>query len=383
MRATKALIHLESLRSNIRGIKRLLKPGTKLCIAMKADAYGHGAARCAQAALEAGADFLSVATVEEGIELRNAGICAPILLLSLCSPDEIDSAVEYRISPFVFDSEYISCFASACRKAGITDFCVHLAVDTGMGRIGCVPEEAGKMAKIIFETGVLSLEGMATHFALSDSVSEAAESYTRMQFERFQTAIDSVKAEGLSPGICHCSNSAAVLNNPEYQLDMVRPGIIAYGYYTDEVSREYLAAKGCRVELRPVMTLESAVCSIRKCQKGQSISYGCTWTAEQDTYIGVIPAGYADGIFRRFSSSGMNIAVNGKSCPVRGRICMDQLMIDLGADCTAQRWDKAVIFGDGADGALQTADDIARMTGTIPYEITCGISRRVPRVFTG
>lgn len=372
---------MNNLKSNIRGIRGFLQPGTKLCVAMKADAYGHGAARCAQAALEAGADFLSVATVEEGIELRNAGIHSPILLLSLCSPDETDSAVRYGISPFVFDSEYIGRFAESCRKIGTADFCVHLAVDTGMGRIGCRPEEAGKIARLIAGTGVLSLGGTATHFALSDSISPEAESYTRMQFERFQTAIAAIRAEGLSPGICHCSNSAAVLNNPEYQLDMVRPGIIAYGYYADEVSREYLEAKGCQIELKPVMTLESTVCSIRKCLKGQSISYGCTWTAGQDTYIGVIPAGYADGVFRRFASSGLSVAVNGKSCPVRGRICMDQMMIDLGPDCTAKRWDTAVIFGDSRSGALQTADDIARMTGTIPYEITCGISKRVPRVF--
>lgn len=352
-----------------------------MCVAVKADAYGHGAVPCARAALEAGADYLSVATYEEGVVLRNAGIASPILMLSLCSPDEVEEVVSAGITPFVFDEEYIELFSSACKNLGIKKFEVHLAVDTGMGRIGCLPSEAGNIALKIKNCGNLVLGGTATHFALSDCVSEKGKSYTKFQFENFLEAINNIKSVGINPGLCHCANSATTLDSPDMHLDMVRPGIIVYGYYADEVSKEYLVSKGKNVELKPVMTLESCVSSIRKFEKGKFAGYGCRWEAKSDTNVGVVPIGYADGWFRRFSECGVKVAVNGKNYPICGRICMDQCMIDLGADCTAKRWDKAVLFGDSSDGALQTADDIAHLTGTISYEITCGISKRVPRVF--
>lgn len=381
MRATRALIHLDNLKGNIIEIKKSLKPETKICVAVKADAYGHGAVPCAKAAVEAGADYLSVATCGEGLELRNAGIISPILMLSLCSPEEVDEAVSAGITPFVFDEEYIELFSSACKRLKIENFEVHLAVDTGMGRIGCLPCDAGKIARKIISCGNLALGGTATHFALSDSISEKGKEYTRFQFREFLEALDCIRSVGINPGICHCANSAATLDSPEMHLDMVRPGIIVYGYYADEVSREYLASKGGKIDLRPVMTLESEVSSIRPFEKGKFAGYGCRWEAKSDTNVAVIPAGYADGWLRRFSECGVKIAIGGKNYPICGRICMDQCMIDLGADCTVKRWDKAVLFGDSRDGALQSADDIARLTGTIPYEITCGISKRVPRVF--
>lgn len=381
MRATRALIHLDNLKNNIIEIKKCLKPETKMCVAVKADAYGHGAVPCARAALEAGADYLSVATYEEGVELRNAGIASPILMLSLCSPNEVEEVVSAGITPFVFDEEYIELFSAACKKLEVENFAVHLAVDTGMGRIGCLPSEAGNIALKIKNCGNLVLGGTATHFALSDCVSEKGKSYTKFQFENFLEAINNIKSVGINPGLCHCANSATTLDSPDMHLDMVRPGIIVYGYYADEVSKEYLVSKEKNVELKPVMTLESCVSSIRKFEKGKFAGYGCRWEAKSDTNVGVVPIGYADGWFRRFSECGVKVAVNGKNYPICGRICMDQCMIDLGADCTAKRWDKAVLFGDSSDGALQTADDIAHLTGTISYEITCGISKRVPRVF--
>lgn len=381
MRTTKAIIHLGHLKSNVSSIKSLLKKNVKMCVAIKADAYGHGAVPCAKAAVEAGADYLAIATVGEGIELRTAGIKVPLLLLSLCSPDEIPDAVRYGLTPFVFDSEYIQLFAGVCKTVGIKDFPVHLAVDTGMGRIGCQPKMAGKYASEIVKTGVLVLGGTGTHFALSDGTSKAAVKYTKRQFEEFKTALKSIKKCGIEPGICHCANSAATLNNPEYHMDMVRPGIICYGYYADEVSKEYLASKKVSVDLKPVMTVETSVCAIRPFAEGKSVGYGCTWVADKDTDIAVLTVGYEDGWFRRFSTDGITVSINGNSYPLRGRICMDQCMVDLGKDHKVKRWDKAVLFGCPEDGALQTADDIAKLTGTIPYEITCGISKRVPRIF--
>lgn len=381
MRTTKAIIHLGNLKSNVASIKKLLKNNVKMCVAIKADAYGHGAVPCAKAAVESGADYLAIATVDEGIELRTNGIKVPLLLLSLCSPEEIPDAVRYGLTPFIFDSEYIQLFAGVCRSVGIKEFPVHLAVDTGMGRIGCAPKQAGKLAAEIVKTGVLTLGGTGTHFALSDGTSKAAVKYTRNQYEEFKTAIKSIRKAGIEPGICHCSNSAATLNNPEYHMDMVRPGIICYGYYADEVSKEFLESRKIKIDLKPVMTVETSVCAIRPFAQGKSVGYGCTWTAQKDTDIAVLPVGYEDGWFRRFSKEGIKVSINGKGYPVRGRICMDQCMIELGKDHKVKRWDKAVLFGCKEDGALQTADDIARITGTIPYEITCGISKRVPRIY--
>lgn len=381
MRTTKAIIHLGNLKSNVASIKKLLKNNVKMCVAIKADAYGHGAVPCAKAAVESGADYLAIATVDEGIELRTNGIKVPLLLLSLCSPEEIPDAVRYGLTPFIFDSEYIQLFAGVCRSVGIKEFPVHLAVDTGMGRIGCAPKQAGKLAAEIVKTGVLTLGGTGTHFALSDGTSKAAVKYTRNQYEEFKTAIKSIRKAGIEPGICHCSNSAATLNNPEYHMDMVRPGIICYGYYADEVSKEFLESRRIKIDLKPVMTVETSVCAIRPFAQGKSVGYGCTWTAQEDTDIAVLPVGYEDGWFRRFSKEGIKVSINGKGYPVRGRICMDQCMIELGKDHKVKRWDKAVLFGCKEDGALQTADDIARITGTIPYEITCGISKRVPRIY--
>ena len=381
MRTTKAIIHLGNLKSNVASIKKLLKNNVKMCVAIKADAYGHGAVPCAKAAVESGADYLAIATVDEGIELRTNGIKVPLLLLSLCSPEEIPDAVRYGLTPFIFDSEYIQLFAGVCRSVGIKEFPVHLAVDTGMGRIGCAPKQAGRLAAEIVKTGVLALGGTGTHFALSDGTSKAAVKYTRNQYEEFKTAIKSIRKAGIEPGICHCSNSAATLNNPEYHMDMVRPGIICYGYYADEVSKEFLESRKIKIDLKPVMTVETSVCAIRPFAQGKSVGYGCTWTAQEDTDIAVLPVGYEDGWFRRFSKEGIKVSINGKGYPVRGRICMDQCMIELGKDHKVKRWDKAVLFGCKEDGALQTADDIARITGTIPYEITCGISKRVPRIY--
>lgn len=384
MRATKAIIHLDYFKENILNIKQFTQAGTKLCIPVKADAYGHGAVECAKAALEVGADFLAIATVEEGAQLRAAGIQAPVLLFSLCAPEEMDALVQNNITPFVFDKDYISLIAQAVKNAGKTAYPVHLAVDTGMGRIGCLPEEAACIAQCIVQTGALSLGGMCTHFATSDSLAKTDRLFTQIQFSRFTEAIDAVKKAGIAPGICHCANSAATLDLPETHLDMVRPGIIVYGYDADQVNAAYLSQKGTPITLRPVMTLETEICAIRRFTRGMSVGYGRTWSAVTETDIAVLPIGYGDGLLRRFSEAGLTVSINGKAYPVRGRICMDQCMVDIGKDNkNVQRWDKAIIFGSAEDGALQTADDIARLTGTISYEITSLIRPRVERVFVG
>ncbi|MBP3772504.1 MAG: alanine racemase [Treponema sp.] len=388
MRPTIAKIYLENLRHNFKVIRSRIQPSAKMCVAIKADAYGHGAVQCAKVALECGADYFAVSIINEGIQLREAGIKVPILVLSLCSPDEMDDLVKYDLTPLVFDEEYITGIAVSCLRLGKKGFPVHLALDTGMGRIGCLPEEAAFYAKMIEDTKVLKFGGMCTHFSVGDSLDADDIEYSKQQFERFLFATEQVKKLGINPGIRHCANSALTLNNPEMHLDMCRPGIICYGYYPGNLTREYFEKKGEKFELKPVMALVSKVVAIRKFGIGHSISYGRTWTSSRETDIGVIPIGYDDGLFRRFNQTheggeggSLKVAIAGHPYPVRGRICMDQCMVDLGKGSAVNRWDEAVIFGPDNSGALQSAEDIARATNTISYEVTCGISKRVPRVY--
>lgn len=380
-RCSKAIIYTENLKNNIVEIKKCLSPQTKLCIAVKADSYGHNAILTSKLAEEAGVDFLAVATVDEGIELRNAGIKCNILLLSICIPEEYESLFKYEITPLIFDLENIKKLSDAADKYfnNNTKFKVQLAVDTGMGRIGCYPDEAGEQAQVINNSNHLILSGMCTHFAVSDSLDKENIEFTNKQYEDFEKAIENVKNKGIDPGICSCSNSAAIMNNKNMHINMVRAGIITYGYYPDDITKEYLKSVNKDIELKPVLSLETKVVAIRHFKKGQSISYGRTYVCENDTDIAILPIGYADGLLRRFSP-GLCVTINGKNYPVRGRICMDQCMVELGKNHNVKLWDKVLIFGPKESGALNTADDLAKIGNTISYEVLTSISKRIERV---
>lgn len=380
-RCSKAIIYTENLKNNIVEIKKCLSPQTKLCIAVKADSYGHNAILTSKLAEEAGVEFLAVATVDEGIELRNAGIKCNILLLSICIPEEYKSLFKYEITPLIFDLENIKNLSDAADKyfTNNAKFKVQLAVDTGMGRIGCYPDEAGEQAQVINNSNHLILSGMCTHFAVSDSLDKENIEFTNKQYENFEKAIENVKNKGIDPGICSCSNSAAIMNNKNMHINMVRAGIITYGYYPDDITKEYLKSVNKDIELKPVLSLETKVVAIRHFKKGQSISYGRTYVCENDTDIAILPIGYADGLLRRFSP-GLCVTINGKNYPVRGRICMDQCMVELGKNHNVKLWDKVLIFGPKESGALNTADDLAKIGNTISYEVLTSISKRIERV---
>lgn len=380
-RCSKAIIYTENLKNNIVEIKKCLSPQTKLCIAVKADSYGHNAILTSKLAEEAGVEFLAVATVDEGIELRNAGIKCNILLLSICIPEEYESLFKYEITPLIFDLENIKNLSDAADKyfTNNAKFKVQLAVDTGMGRIGCYPDEAGEQAQVINNSNHLILSGMCTHFAVSDSLDKENIEFTNKQYEDFEKAIENVKNKGIDPGICSCSNSAAIMNNKNMHINMVRAGIITYGYYPDDITKEYLKSVNKDIELKPVLSLETKVVAIRHFKKGQSISYGRTYVCENDTDIAILPIGYADGLLRRFSP-GLCVTINGKNYPVRGRICMDQCMVELGKNHNVKLWDKVLIFGPKESGALNTADDLAKIGKTISYEVLTSISKRIERV---
>ena len=362
MRATRAIIHLDNFRKNIDAARKKAGPHPKICVPVKADAYGHGAVAISRCALEAGAEYLGVAAVSEGKELRAAGITAPILLLSQSLPEELPDIIFNELTPMVSDGEFIEEAARAAESAK-KRLVVHLKVDTGMGRLGCRPEGASALAAKIVSCRNFALGGIATHLAVSDSLEPDDMAYTKEQLRRFREAVASIKNAGIEPGIVHAANSGALVFHEDSYFDMIRPGIFLYGYSPDNSTE-------------PVMELRSAVVSIKEIKKGEAVSYGRTWIAQEDTFIGIIPAGYADG-FPRLLSNNHLVAINGKTYPLAGRICMDQCMIDLGNATSVRRWDEATIFGPD----FITADAIAKKLNTISYEITCNINKRVPRVY--
>jgi alanine racemase len=320
--------------------------------------------------LEEGAAFLAVATVEEGAELRRAGIGAAILLLSVPIPEEIPELVAHGLTPLVGDPDFALALAEAAaadiRGEPIT---VHLKVDTGMGRVGCPPESAAELAARIAALPGLRLGGVATHLAVSDSLEPADLDYTKGQLGRFAASVAAIRKAGIDPGLIHAANTGALAFHEDAFFDMVRPGILLYGY-APAGAEETLPVK-------PVMELASSVVFIKRVRKGDSVSYGRTWIADRDTFIATIPVGYGDGLPRRLSGQGFRVRINGAWHPLAGRICMDQCMADLGPETTVRRWDSVTLFG----GDALSAADIAEKLGTISYEITCGINKRAPRVY--
>jgi len=370
---TWAVIHLDRFLGNLSAVRARIGGDRRICIPVKTNAYGHGALEIAKTGLEAGAYCLGAATVTEGTELRRGGITAPILLFSQPHPSEIPELVQARLSPFVSDAW----FALALNERSLTEgikLPVHIKIDTGMGRMGCAAEEAPALARHIAGCAALELVGTATHFAVSDSADERDRAYTQEQTALFNEAVNAIRAAGIDPGIVHAANSGAVILHPDAWFDMVRPGILLYGYKAVEENAPPLSSQPLRV--RPVMELRSVVSLIKKVKKGETVSYGRTWAAQQDTLIAVLPAGYGDG-FPRLASGKWQAVIGGKTYPLAGRICMDQCCVDLGPDPSVRRWDEAVIFG----GPAPDAAALAALIGTIPYEITCNINKRVPRVY--
>ncbi len=380
MRPTKAVIHLENLKHNIRTLMQHTAAERRrnaprggdarsrplFCVAVKADAYGHGACPVAEAALSVGTEYLGIATVSEGRRLREHGIQAPILLFGLTSPDEFHEIVHLRLAPFVAEAGYIAelnrVAAGAGRKLG-----VHLKVDTGMGRIGCRPDEALELARGIAAAGNLHLNGICTHFPVADTPNST---FTRKQASTLTDVVAEIKAAGIDPGLVHAANSAAVLEYPEAWFDMVRPGIAVYGYYPSGDQERLLP-------LKPVMEFCSTVVFIKRVPKGTGISYGLSYRSSRDTTIATVPAGYGDGFNRLLSNQG-EVLIRGKRYPIVGRICMDQFMVDVGTDAEVQLGDPVTLFGP--DRAGPNAEDVANLTGTIAYEVICSPTGRVPRL---
>ncbi len=370
--ATHARIHLPNIRANLQGIRQAVGPDRKILIAVKANAYGHGALEVSRLAEREGlADWLGVATVPEGLQLREGGIRLPILKFSPTFPEEMGAAVEGGLTLAVCSRENAEALEAAARAAGIPAT-AHLKVDTGMGRVGVAPEGAAQLAAFL-ETGCphVRLEGVFTHLPVSD---EADPAYTQAQIQRFREVAEAVQRAAGRKLLVHCANSGAVLGHEAGWLDLVRPGIMIYGFYPD-------AGTPRTIPLKPGLSLLTRVSFLKRVKAGTRIGYGRTWTAPQDTWIATLPAGYADGFNRLFSNRG-RVLIGGCSYPVVGRVCMDQSMVDLGPETSVEVGDEVVLIGRSGDREI-TVDEWARELGTITYEVTCQINARVARVFEG
>ena len=365
---THARIHLGNIRDNIQAIRQAVGP-KKLLLAVKANAYGHGAVEVSRLAQACGVDWLGVANVPEGIQLRTAGISLPILKMSPTFPQEMGAAVAASITLALSDGEGARALETVCASLDLT--CrVHLKIETGMGRTGIPVAEAPTLARIIErECPHLYLEGLFTHLPVSD---EPDGTFTRAQTRVFQEAVRAVEAAlGRRPELVHCANSGGVLGHPESWMDLVRAGIMAYGSYPDDQTPR-------TVPLLPGLSFVTRVAFLKRVERGTTIGYGRTWTARESTWIATICCGYADGFNRLFSNRG-RVLIGGRSYPVVGRVCMDQTMVDLGQETDVKVGDEVILIGRSGDQEI-TASDWARALGTIPYEVTCQIGPRVERV---
>lgn len=365
-RPTYAEIDLDAVRFNLGQVRSLVGPGVMICPAVKANGYGHGAVEVSRAALGAGADMLAVATLEEAVELKDAGIPAPVLLLGCLFPDQASDVIEYDVTSMVCDLSYASELSRTAISAGRRAR-VHVKVDTGMGRVGVQVLETLEFVSALSRMPGIEIEGIFTHFPSADDDPD----FTEAQAREFGDVCDAVSSAGFRIPIRHAANSAAILTMPGTHFDMVRPGIMVYGLYDSDQSLR-------SVDLRQSMTLKTRVAFMKELPAGRTVSYGRTFCATRPTRVATLPIGYADG-YNRLLSNRAPALVHGRRVPVIGRVCMDQIMVDVTEVPGAAVGDEVVLYGRQGVGMIRI-EEIAGLLGTISYEVVCALSKRVPRV---
>lgn len=363
----RALVDLDAVQHNLREVRRLVGPGPRIWPAVKANAYGHGAVPVTHALAQAGADGFCVATPEEALEIRSAAGDLPILLLGAGCDDDIPGILESGAETVVADPEWAHHLSAAAERAGVT-VAVHIKLDTGMGRIGVLPDAVVSFARTISELPGLHPKGLMTHFPSSDEVDLT---HTRQQVSLLRDAAQKLQSTFGWELICHGANSGAILGLPESHLDAVRPGIMIYGCRP--------ASSAAPANLLPVMTLSARIVLVKSVQPGDTVSYGRTWTAARPSIIATCSIGYGDGLPRKLSNIGRAL-VRGQSVPVAGRVCMDQTMLDVTDVPGVKVGDEAVFWGEQNGNHLDCLE-VAEGIGTIPYELTCQLTQRVPRVY--
>lgn len=376
VKRTWAEISLDAITHNFNEIKDKIGGKSKICCVIKADGYGHGAVELSHIYEELGADFFAVSNIDEGIEIRNSGCKLPIVILGYTPVADVTRLSEYNISQAVFSLEYAKALSLECTKHNCS--CkIHIKIDTGMSRIGFMcqqfPRDDYSVKEIYQACNLpnLELEGLFTHFCVSDEAKEGRE-FTQKQYKNFIYVKNELEKCGLEIKIAHCSNSGAIEDYSDTYCDMVRAGIILYG----------LSPSGKlfgKLDLIPAMTLKTTVAYVKELKKGADISYGRTFTAQHDMKIATVPIGYADGYIRQNAKDGYML-VNGKKAKIVGRICMDQTMLDVTDIEDVKTGDEVIVFGTGENGE-PTADLIAKNTDTINYEVVCLVGKRVPRIY--
>ncbi len=364
-----AEINLDHLAHNMREVKRSINKDTLACAVIKADGYGHGAVEIAETLQNAGADRFAVATLTEAVELRQTGITLPIMVMGYTPEGQFETILKHDIIQTIYTYEQGMFFSEKARALG-KEMTVHIKVDTGMSRLGFQTHEQDqeKIKKILGMKG-LKVEGIFTHFAVAD---DKEKDFTYLQFEKFQILVKKLENEGFYIPIKHVSNSAAIIDLPEMNLDMVRAGLMLYGLYpSKEVDHQ-------KIKLKKAMELKAEISLVKDLEKGRGVSYGLIYETRETRRIATLPVGYADG-FTRLLTEKAKVLLNGKAYPIVGRICMDQSMVDITGE-EATMGDLVTIISSN-DEDPNTVDDFAELLGTINYEIVCMISRRVPRVY--
>jgi alanine racemase len=367
-RPTLCTIDLAALRWNLRQVRAKVGAQVKILSMVKANGYGHGAPAVARALVEEGSDAFGVATLEEGVELRQAGIRAPILVVAGIFLDQLDQFFEHHLTPVVHELDVMQRLEAAARNRGKT-LDVHVKIDTGMGRLGFLANEMDGWLGELKKLKALRLQGIFSHFSTAEDV---AGDFTRAQLVTFSNLIQRLRAEGIAPRLVHLANSAATITLPAAYFDMVRPGIMLYGIYPS-------AAMANQIELKPVLSWQTRIEQLKKVSAGTSISYGQTFVAERESLIATLPVGYADGYSRLLSNRGAAL-VRGERAPVVGRVCMDLTMLDVTAIANVQQGDEVVLLGRQGDAEI-SADEMAGWANTISYEVLTSIAARVPRFY--
>ena len=370
-----AEIDMNAAEKNFNIIKGKLSENTKLCCVVKANAYGHGAVYLSKLYENLGADFFAVSNIEEAMQLRNNGIKTPILILGYTPTSCASILAENNISQSVFSYSYAKELSTSAKADGV-NVKIHIKLDSGMGRIGFdsihdTDKTVETIADVCNMEGLVR-EGIFTHFALADDGVDGVE-FTKLQYERFTNITNKLASKNIEFEIKHCANSATTFEYPEYHLDMVRVGVVLYGVAPSNKVR------GCE-ELMPVMSLKSVISMIKEIEEGDTVSYGCTFKAEKKTKIATAPVGYADGFWRSNAQNGTQMLIRGQRVNIVGRVCMDQLMLDVTDIKGVREGDYITLIGTDKDETI-TADELAKNNGTIGYEMICSIGERVPRFY--
>lgn len=370
-RPTWAEIDLDALAHNFRLIRKHVGADVKVLAAVKANAYGHGAVECSRRLQKEGVDWFGVALPEEGIELRNAGIDSPILCLGGFWEGQQDICLQHNLTPVVYRLDMIESLNRAATDRNLT-VDIHLKIDTGMGRLGVRFDQVAEFCDALARFDRIRIDGLMTHLAAADD--DAFRHFTNDQLERFQLAVATFRAKGCSPTHIHAANSAGLFSSSEARANLVRPGGTLYGF-----TRDVLPASVHAPPLRPVMFLRSRIMLLKEVPTGEKLGYGCTFETQRDSIIATIPIGYDDGYRRAFSNCG-RVIVRGVFAQVVGRVSMDLTLIDVSDVPQVAIDDQVTLLG--RDGKVSiSAEELGKLSGTISYEITCGISFRVPRTY--